>query len=51
MPSAPYYHIGIVVHNYEEAVAHYSNILGVKFAEPSDSVLCIENPQTQQTKA
>ena len=46
-----YYHIGIVVHNQEEAVEHYSNVLDVKFTEPTDSVLCIENPQTQQTES
>ncbi len=51
MLTAPYYHIGIVVHNYEEAIAHYSDVLDLKFTEPTDSVLCIENPQTQQTES
>ncbi|SCY30216.1 Glyoxalase/Bleomycin resistance protein/Dioxygenase superfamily protein [Nitrosospira sp. Nl5] len=46
-----YYHIGIVVHDYRAAVEHYSNVLGVKFTEPTDSVLCIENPRTQQTES
>jgi hypothetical protein len=50
MFTAPYYHIGIVVRNYEEAVEHYSSLLDVKFTEPTDSILCIENPQTQQTE-
>ena len=45
-----YYHIGIVVRDYEEAIKHYSNLLDVKFTEPTDSVLCIENPATQQTE-
>ena len=51
MLTAPYYHIGIVVHDYKEAIAHYSNVLDLKFTEPTDSVLCIENPQTQQTES
>lgn len=45
-----YYHIGIVVRDYEKAIEHYSNLLDVKFTEPTDSVLCIENPATQQTE-
>jgi catechol 2,3-dioxygenase-like lactoylglutathione lyase family enzyme len=51
MFDSPYYHIGIVVHNFEEAIDHYSNVLGVKFTEPTDSILCIENPQMQQTES
>ncbi|KIO48344.1 VOC family protein [Nitrosospira sp. NpAV] len=51
MFDSPYYHIGIVVHNYKEAVEYYSNVLGVKFTEPTDSVLCIENPETQQSES
>jgi catechol 2,3-dioxygenase-like lactoylglutathione lyase family enzyme len=50
MFTAPYYHIGIVVRNFDEAVEHYSSVLDVKFTEPTDNVLCIENPQTQQTE-
>ena len=45
-----YYHVGIVVHNYEEAVEHYSNLLDIKFTEPAEAVVCFENPQTQQTE-
>ncbi|ARO87743.1 hypothetical protein EBAPG3_008165 [Nitrosospira lacus] len=51
MFDSPYYHIGILVHDFAEAVEHYSNVLNVKFTEPTDSVLCIENPQTQQTES
>lgn len=51
MFDSPYYHIGIVVHNFAEAVEYYSNILDVKFTEPTNSVLCIENPETQQTES
>jgi hypothetical protein len=50
MIKAPYYHIGIVVHNHAEAIEHYTNLLDVEFTEPTDTVLCIENPQTQQTE-
>ncbi|MBA4143497.1 MAG: VOC family protein [Nitrosospira sp.] len=50
MIRAPFYHIGIVVLDHEEAVEHYSSVLGVKFTEPTDTILCIENPQTQQTE-
>lgn len=50
MLKAPYYHIGIVVRNLEQAVEHYSNLLGVKFTEPTDSVLCIEAPATRQSE-
>jgi predicted enzyme related to lactoylglutathione lyase len=46
----PYYHIGIVVYNLEEAIEHYSNLLEVKFTEATDTVLCIENPSTGQTE-
>lgn len=45
-----YYHIGIVVRNYEEAVEHYSNLLDIKFTEPAEAVVCFEDPQTQQTE-
>jgi predicted enzyme related to lactoylglutathione lyase len=47
MINPPYYHIGIEVRNHEEAIEHYANLLGVKFTEPTDTVLCIENPLTQ----
>jgi hypothetical protein len=50
MINSPYYHIGIVVRNHEEAIEHYTNLLDVKFTEPTDTVLCIENPLTQQTE-
>lgn len=45
-----YYHIGIVVRDHAQAIAHYSDVLDVEFTEPTDSVLCIENPQTRQTE-
>ncbi len=51
MFDSPYYHIGIVVHDCEEAVAHYSNVLNIEFTEPSDSTLWITNPQTQQIES
>src|SRR5665647_370021 len=51
MFDSPYYHIGIVVHDCEEAVAHYSNVLNIEFTEPSDSTLWIKNPQTQQIES
>lgn len=51
MFDSPYYHIGIVVHNYKEAVGYYSNRLDIKFTEPTDSVLCIQNPGTQYTES
>lgn len=51
MFDSPYYHIGIVVHDCEEAVAHYSNVLNIEFTEPSDSTLSITNPQTQQIES
>jgi Glyoxalase/Bleomycin resistance protein/Dioxygenase superfamily len=50
MIKPPYYHIGIVVRNHEEAIEHYANLLDVTFTEPTDTVLCIENPLTQQTE-
>jgi hypothetical protein len=50
MIKPPYYHIGIVVRNHDEATEHYGNLLDVKFTEPTDTVLCIENPVTQQTE-
>jgi catechol 2,3-dioxygenase-like lactoylglutathione lyase family enzyme len=50
MFDSAYYHIGIVVHDCDEAVAHYSDVLNIAFTERSDSVLWIENPQTQQTE-
>ena len=50
MLTPPYYHIGIVVRNHEEAIEHYANLLDVKFTEPTDTVLCIENPATQQSE-
>jgi len=50
MLTPPYYHIGIVVRNHEEAIEHYANLLDVKFTEPTDTVLCIENPATQQNE-
>ena len=45
-----YYHIGIVAHDYQEAAEHYSKVLDVKFTEPAESVLYIENPDTQQAE-
>jgi hypothetical protein len=50
MIKPPYYHIGIVVYNLEEAIEHYSNLLEVKFTEATDTVLCVENPSTRQTE-
>jgi hypothetical protein len=50
MIKPPYYHIGIVVRNHQEAIRHYTNLLDVEFTEPTDTALCIENPQTQQTE-
>ncbi|WON72490.1 VOC family protein [Nitrosospira sp. Is2] len=50
MIKPPYYHIGILVLNHEEAIEHYANLLDVTFTEPTDTVLCIENPLTQQTE-
>ena len=50
MLKAHYYNIGIVVCNFVQAVEHYSNLLGVKFTEPTDSVLCIETPATRQSE-
>lgn len=46
-----YYHIGIVVPDYKVAEAHYSSLLGVKFTEPTDTVLCIENPASGQSES
>ena len=51
MFSAPYYHIGMVVHDLQEAAAHYSKLLDITFTEPTDSVLCIENPQQGQSES
>ena len=48
---APYYHIGMVVQDLQEAAAHYSSLLDITFADPTDSVLCIENPQLQQSES
>jgi Glyoxalase/Bleomycin resistance protein/Dioxygenase superfamily len=48
MIKRPYYHIGIIVRNHEEAIEHYANLLDVTFTESTDTVLCIENPLTQQ---
>lgn len=45
-----YYHMGILVRNYSEAVDHYSNLLDVKFTEPAEASVFIENPETQQTE-
>jgi predicted enzyme related to lactoylglutathione lyase len=50
MINPPYYHIGIVVRNHEEAIEHYADLLDVKFTEPTDTVLRIKNPLTQQTE-
>lgn len=46
-----YYHIGIVVPDYRVAEAHYSGLLDVKFTEPTDTVLCIENPASGQSES
>lgn len=32
---ASYFHIGVVVPNLEQAIARYSDVLGIKFAEPA----------------
>lgn len=45
-----YYHIGIVARDYQEAAEHYSKVLDVKFTEPAESVVYIENPETQQAE-
>jgi catechol 2,3-dioxygenase-like lactoylglutathione lyase family enzyme len=45
-----YYHIGILVRNLQEAVEHYSNLLDIRFTEPAQASVFIENPQTQQTE-
>jgi hypothetical protein len=50
MIKPPYYHIGIVARNYREAIEHYAKLLDVEFTESTDTVLCIENPQTQQAE-
>jgi hypothetical protein len=46
-----YYHIGIVVRDYEEAVEHYSRLLDIKFTEPAEAIVSIENPETRQTES
>ena len=51
MFTAPYYHIGMVVHDLQDAAAHYSGLLDITFTEPTDSVLCIENPQAGQSES
>ena len=51
MFSAPYYHIGMVVLDLPEAAEHYSKLLDITFTEPTDSVLCIENPQLGQSES
>ena|SRR5690242_11714440 len=46
-----YYHIGILVHNLQEAIEHYSDLLDIRFAEPAQATVFIENPQTGQTES
>jgi len=46
-----YYHIGILVRNYEEAVEHYSSLLDIKFTEPAEAIVSVENPEAQQTES
>ena len=36
-----YYHIGILVRDYEEAVEHYSRLLDIKFTEPAEAIVSI----------
>ena len=39
-----------MVRNLKQAVERYSNLPGVKFTEPTDSVLCIEAPAIRQSE-
>ena len=50
MSKTIYYHIGILVRDYKEAIAHYSKTLGINFTEPTNSLTFIGNPDTQQTE-
>lgn len=44
----PLFHIGIVVPDLEEAMARFSEVLGVKFAEPATfHIPCLEDPDPQ----
>ena len=46
-----YYHIGILVRDYKEAIEHYSNLLDIKFTAPAEAMVSVENPETQQTES
>ena len=37
MIKPPYYHIGIIIHDLEEAIEYYSNLLDMKFTEATDN--------------
>ena len=39
-----------MLRNLNQAVERYSNLPGVKFTEPTDSVLCIEAPAIRQSE-
>lgn len=44
----PLFHIGIVVPDLEQAMARFSEVLGVKFAEPATfHIPCLEDPNPQ----
>jgi catechol 2,3-dioxygenase-like lactoylglutathione lyase family enzyme len=48
-PSAPYFHVGIIVPDLAAAIARYEEVLGIRFTEPATlQVPCIEDPNPHE---